>query len=102
MEVVGKQIYRLKFPSIYFRIYNVFYIFLLEFYYNRRDRISIIPESIFIEDQNEWAVERILIIKTRRDRSREYLVRWEDFSSIYDLWQLEKNLSNVLDLVKQF
>jgi hypothetical protein len=102
VKTIEKQIYRLKFLLIYFRIYDIFYIFLLEFYYNRRDRTSIISESIFIENQDEWAIERVLIIKTRRNRSRKYLIRWEDFSSVYDLWQLEKNLSNALDLVKQF
>jgi hypothetical protein len=75
VEVIEKQIYRLKFLSTYFRIHDIFYIFLLEFYYNRKNKISIIPESIPIKNQDEWAVERILAIKTRKSRSKEYLIR---------------------------
>jgi hypothetical protein len=82
---MGKQIYRLKFFLIYFRIHDIFHISLLKFYYNRRNKISIISEPIFIENQDEWAVERVLVIKMRKNRSREYLVRWKDFSPIYDL-----------------
>jgi hypothetical protein len=41
-------------------------------------------------------------MKTRKGRSKEYLVRWEDFSPVYNLWQLEENLSNVPDLIEQF
>jgi hypothetical protein len=85
MGTVEKQICRLKLSSAYFRIYNIFHIFLLESYYNRKDRTSIISESIFIENQNEWAVERILIIRKRKSKSKEYLIRWEGFSSAYNL-----------------
>jgi hypothetical protein len=45
-------------------------------------------------------VKRVLIIKMRRDRSRKYLIRWEDFSPVYNLWQLEKDLNNVPNLLK--
>jgi hypothetical protein len=47
-------------------------------------------------------VKRILIIKTRRSRSKEYLIRWKNFSPVYDLWQSEENLSNASNLIKQF
>jgi hypothetical protein len=50
VETVGKQIYRLKFLPIYSRIHNIFHIFLLEFYYNRKDRVSTISESISIKN----------------------------------------------------
>jgi hypothetical protein len=53
MKVVEKQIYRLKFFPTYSRIYYIFYISLLEFYYNRKNRISTTPEPIPIENQNE-------------------------------------------------
>jgi hypothetical protein len=53
MEAVEKQAYRLKFPPIYFRIHDIFHIFLLELYYNRKNRTSTILESISIENQNE-------------------------------------------------
>jgi hypothetical protein len=49
MEAVGKQIYRLKFSSTYFRIHDIFHIFLLEFYYNRKDRTSTILKPISIK-----------------------------------------------------
>ena len=75
MEAVGKQAYRLKFPPIYFRIYDIFYIFQLKSYYNRKNRAAIISESISIENQNEWAVKRILTIKIKKSKSREYLIR---------------------------
>jgi hypothetical protein len=81
---VGKQTYRLKFPSAYSRIHDIFNIFLLEFYYNRKNRASIISESILIKNQNEWAVERILAIKKRKNKSKKHLIRWKEFSPVYD------------------
>jgi hypothetical protein len=53
MEIVGKQTYRLKFPPIYSRIHDIFHIFLLESYYNRKNRASTTPEPIPIENQDE-------------------------------------------------
>jgi hypothetical protein len=63
IKAIGRQTYRLKFSPGYSRFYNVFYISLLESYYNRKDRISVTSEFIFIEKQDEWAVEQILVIK---------------------------------------
>jgi hypothetical protein len=47
-------------------------------------------------------VERILATKKRKGKSRKYLIRWEGFSPTHNLWQSEKDLSNVSNLVKQF
>jgi hypothetical protein len=50
MKTVEKQIYQLKLPLTYSRIHNIFHVFLLESYYNRKDRTSTIPEPISIEN----------------------------------------------------
>jgi hypothetical protein len=72
---MNRQIYRLNFSSVYFRFHNIFHISLFEPYYNRRGRILVIFKPIFIEEQDEWAVEQILMIKIRKDRFRKYLIR---------------------------
>jgi hypothetical protein len=80
----------------------MFYISLLEPYHNRKSKILIIFNSIFIENQKEWTVEQILAIKIRKNKFREYVIRWKDFFSAYNFWQSEKNMNNENELIEQF
>lgn len=45
------------------------------------------------DDDEEYEVDKILELRKRRDGSREFLVHWKRWSSAYDTWEPEANLS---------
>lgn len=49
----------------------------------------------------EYEVERIVEMRMKKDGTREFLVHWKRWSSDYDTWEPEKNLS-CPDLIEKF
>jgi hypothetical protein len=49
----------------------------------------------------EYEVDRIVEMRTKKDGSREFLVHWKRWSSNYDTWEPEENLS-CPDLIEKF
>lgn len=44
------------------------------------------------DDETQWEVAKILDVYFRKDQSREFLIRWKDYSSAADTWEPESNL----------
>lgn len=44
------------------------------------------------DNNQEWEVEKILDVLYRRDKKREFLIRWKDYSKNCDSWEPEENL----------
>lgn len=57
------------------------------------------PEAL--DENQEWKVEKILDVRHHRDKKRDFLIRWEGFSSKSDSWEPEKNL-DCKELIKKF
>lgn len=57
------------------------------------------PENL--DENQEWKVEKILDVHHRQDKKREFLIRWEGFSSKSDSWEPEENL-DCKELIKKF
>lgn len=56
------------------------------------------------DDDNEsqdWEVERVIDVRYRRDKSREFLIRWKNYSSNSDTWEPESHL-NCNELIERF
>lgn len=53
------------------------------------------------EDGEEYEVDKIIQIRYKKDGSREFLVHWKRWSSQYDTWEPESNLS-CPDLIEKF
>ncbi len=71
IKIIDKNVYNLKLPLIYKRLYNTFYISLFKSY---RRRIGEAPtESIFIDNKEHFLVEKI-INKCTRNGNREFLI----------------------------
>lgn len=51
--------------------------------------------------EEEYEVEKIVEMRVKKDGSREFLVHWKRWSSDYDTWEPEKNLS-CPDLIEKF
>lgn len=53
-------------------------------------------------DENEdWEVAKIIDVRYHRDKSREFLIRWKNYSSNSDTWEPEAHL-NCNELIKKF
>ena len=52
-------------------------------------------------DEKEYEVEKIVEVHFRKDKSREFLIRWKGFSSNSDTWEPEEHL-NCPELINKF
>ena len=98
-DVVDTQTYRLRFLNKW-RIYLVFHVSLLKFYYEN-ENIALSSKMILVEENEEWEVKKIL----NHDKKWEklyYFIRWKDFSSCENSWIFEKNLKNAQNMIKQY
>ena len=64
LKAIGRNAYTLALPKKYGRLYNTFYISLLEPYSMREGCEP--PEPTEIEGEEEWEVERILDLRETR------------------------------------
>lgn len=53
------------------------------------------------EDGAEYEVDKIVEMRFKRDGKREFLVHWKKWSSKYDTWEPEENLS-CPELIEKF
>ncbi|XP_037044139.1 uncharacterized protein LOC119080042 [Bradysia coprophila] len=59
------------------------------------------PNLLDFDEDFDWEVERIMEMSVKRDKTREFLVRWKGFRSAYDSWLPESDL-NCPDLLEKF
>ncbi|CAO1432564.1 unnamed protein product [Diamesa serratosioi] len=52
-------------------------------------------------DSDDYEVDKLVEVRKKRDGSREFLVRWKKWSSKYDTWEPENNLS-CPELIEKF
>lgn len=53
------------------------------------------------DNQKEFEVEKILEVHFKKNKTREFLIRWKGFTSADDTWEPEKNL-NCPELIAKF
>ncbi|XP_015177843.1 PREDICTED: heterochromatin protein 1-like isoform X2 [Polistes dominula] len=53
------------------------------------------------ENQKEFEVDKIIEVHFRKNKKREFLIRWKGFSAADDTWEPEENL-NCPDLISKF
>ncbi|XP_076672288.1 uncharacterized protein LOC143371209 isoform X2 [Andrena cerasifolii] len=53
------------------------------------------------EDQKEFEVEKIIEVHFKKNKTREFLIRWKGFTSADDTWEPEENL-NCSELIEKF
>lgn len=99
-EVVGPQSYRLHLPASY-KMHNVFNVEYLERYYPRKgEEPPILPDSIIVEGQEEWELDKILARRLRKGRV-QYRVRWLGMGPDYDEW-VDRDNVHADDLIREF
>lgn len=72
---------------------------------SKKRRTSESDEVSEVEEQDplaeEYEVNKILQVKVKKDGTREFLVHWKRWSSDYDTWEPEANLS-CPDIIEKF
>ncbi|KOC63455.1 Chromobox protein like protein 3, partial [Habropoda laboriosa] len=53
------------------------------------------------EDQKEFEVERIIEVHFKKNKTRQFLIRWKGFTAADDSWEPEENL-NCPELIEKF
>ncbi|XP_076170396.1 uncharacterized protein LOC143148210 isoform X2 [Ptiloglossa arizonensis] len=53
------------------------------------------------DDQKEFEVEKIIEVHFKKNKTREFLIRWKGFTSADDTWEPEENL-NCPELIEKF
>lgn len=53
------------------------------------------------DDTKEYEVEKIIEVYFKKDKTREFLIRWKGFSSKSDTWEPEEHL-NCPELINKF
>ncbi|XP_003487128.1 chromobox protein homolog 5-like [Bombus vosnesenskii] len=53
------------------------------------------------DDQKEFEVEKIIEVHFKKNKTREFLIRWKGFTSADDTWEPEENL-NCPELITKF
>lgn len=66
-----------------------------------KDKDSEIKEEESDGEEKEFEVERIIEVHFKKNKEREFLIRWKGFSAADDTWEPEKNL-NCPDLIEKF
>jgi hypothetical protein len=59
-----------------------------------------VATNIELED-NKYIVKEIKDLR-KNGRQQEYLVAWQGWLEAYNTWELEKNLTNCKELVKEY
>ncbi len=90
-DVVGPEAYRLWLPS-HHKFHPVFNVSRLERYLPRdHDNPEYRTDSIEVDGEEQWEVDRILDRRTRNG-TVEYLVRWVGFGDVYNQWVARKDM----------
>ena len=99
IDVVDTQAYRLKLLKQW-RIYFVFHVFLLKFYYTNSNVVES-SEIIFVDENEKWEVKNILKNKKKWKKSY-YFIRWKSFFLYENNWIFKHYLTNAQKLFKQY
>ena len=95
---VGREAYRLMLPSTW-RIHPVFHTSQLKVVtsHNPREAAVVLEDP----DETQYEVERVMDSRIVRG-TRQFLVKWKNYSEFESSWEPERNLSNAKRLVQKF
>ena len=89
---VNNQVYKIRFPEKYYRIYNVVPVLLLKPWTAPYD-LKKAPLPDLKNDQEVYAPKSIEIHMDTA-KGRQYLVKWKGWLANYNTWEPEEYLEN--------
>ena len=102
-KVVNAVAYELHLPAT-LQCHNVFHVGLLR-RYNPSAEAQMPPMPEVIDGEPEFEVEKILEHRQRgkgRHRQTWYLLRWKGYSTDYDTWEPDTNLTSCRELLQEY
>ena len=103
VDKIRTQAYRL-FLSIIYRIYNIFYVFLLKPYHNRdcdNASKSFMQVSELIDDNEFWEIEEI-INKVKNKKNVWYKIKWTEWGEEYNQWLFDIEFDDVNEFIRVY
>ena len=101
LEQIDEQIYRLILFTKYAHLHSVFFIQLLENYCHCHNNIEFMIMSDFEDFQNEWDVKKVKN-KWWIQNIIYYLIKWADWFSEYNFYELISHLTDVLKIIADY
>ena len=104
LKKVEKSVYYLKLPSQW-KTHDIFNEVLLSFYHPPQFELQqhpLSPPPKIINRQKKQEIECIKEAKAIARGEVQFLVKWKGYSNKWNKWISEKDLKNVLDIVKKF
>ena len=98
-KVINLNVYKLKLSKQYSRIHPTFHVSLLKSYRKRSGVES--SEPVIVRNIEEYIIECVLNTHKKQGKC-QYLIKWEDYSSAENMWELLSNLKNVLEMIQEF
>ena len=98
-KVINLNVYKLKLLKQYSRIHSTFHVSLLKSY---RKRLKVeLSEPVIVKNIEEYIVECVLDTCEKQNKC-QYLIKWEDYSSAENMWELLFNLENTSEMIQEF
>lgn len=104
MQKINPNVYRLRMSNRYpgLPIFNIDHLRKYEESPIEFGERATLPETCLkMVEQKEYEVEK-LVGHRRRGRRMEYLIRWKDYSPLYDTWEPQSTLKNVPEVLNQY
>jgi len=99
-ERIGKQAYRLKLPTKYRRLHDVFHVSLLEPYQRRAGEGLEAVQPDLVDANEELEVKEVLDRRVRNGKE-EFLIRWQNYGPADDSWEPTENLIRYEEEIKR-
>ena len=104
MQVVNPGTYRLRMSNKYpgLPIFNLEHLKKYEeSSLDFGERITLPETRLKVQELKEYEVEK-LVGHRRKGRKMEYLIRWKDFSPLYDTWESQAALRNAPEVLREY
>jgi hypothetical protein len=95
---INKISYRLNFSFIMKNIHDVFHVFFLKFANDKNDETS---SLIWIEDEKQWKITKIVDKKIRNDKT-SYVMKWLKYSHSNNNWVKADDMRNIQKIIQKF
>ncbi len=97
-ESINKILYKLDLFFTMKDIHNVFHVFFLKLANDKENETS---SFIWVEDEKQWKIKKIVDKRTRNDKT-SYLIKWLEYSHSNNEWIKAQNMSNVQEVIENF
>ena len=106
IDMVGKAAVKLRLPSQWKRIHNVFHVSLVKPYIGdaSSSRVTPPPPVQWLDGEPLYTVESLLdhiVVRKGRGKIYKFVIKWEGYGEEHNTWEPESNLIGCGDMVRE-